>query len=206
MAANRELNVSLHQRSFSPVKTHTQVFLALYRGSGPRQCSFTSKLFSTVYYTEVILAPRARFPKRKLFLYTYKWKKAGRLQCNPFSFVWSWNSIHDFFACIAFLLYLFFNFVSFSILLLVLRQELNDEKHKPSENKYCSEKRKPTQGGCQEPLQQFAHCCGFFFSSGQTDNGQKMTMWSIFENRLAPFYAFHFGPRPLGSEPSQTIF
>lgn len=69
MAANRELNVSLHQRTFSPAKTHTQVFLALCCGSGPRQGSFTSKLFSTVYYTEVMLAPGARIPKRKLFLY-----------------------------------------------------------------------------------------------------------------------------------------
>lgn len=68
-AANRELNVSLHQRTFSPAKTHTQVFLALCRVSGPRQGSFTSKLFSTVYYTEVMLAPGTRILKRKLFLY-----------------------------------------------------------------------------------------------------------------------------------------
>lgn len=34
-----------------------------------------------------------------------------------------------------------------------------------------------------------------------------MTVCSIFhENRLAPFYAFHSGPRPPGSEPSETIF
>lgn len=69
MAANKELNVSLNQGTFSPVKTHTQVFLALPCGSGLRQGFFTSKLFSTVYYTEVMLAPGARIPKRKLFLY-----------------------------------------------------------------------------------------------------------------------------------------
>lgn len=64
MAANRELNMSLHQRTFSPAKTHTLVFLTPYRGSVPRQGSFTSKLFSTVYYTKVMLAPGTRIPKR----------------------------------------------------------------------------------------------------------------------------------------------
>lgn len=31
----------------------------------------------------------------------------------------------------------------------------------------------------------------WWLSAGRTDNGQKMTVCRIFENRLTPFYAFH---------------
>lgn len=52
-----------------------------------------------------------------------------------------WNSIYGFFACLAFLLYLFFYFCFLFDWTSFPWQELNDEKHKPSENKSCPETR-----------------------------------------------------------------
>lgn len=131
------------------------------------------------------------FPKENCF-YTYKWKKAGPLQCSPLSFMWSWNSIYDFFACLAFLLYLFFIFVSFSILLLFPWQELNDEKHKPSENKYCPGKKKE-----RNPHKWMSGTiCSllwWFFLQGKLIMDKRCR---FFENSLDPFYAFRFGLRP----------
>lgn len=44
------------------------VFLMLHHASLPCQASITSKLFSAVYYTKVILEPGTRIPKTKVFL------------------------------------------------------------------------------------------------------------------------------------------
>lgn len=173
------------------------MFLVLCCGSGPRQGSFTSKLFSTVYYTEVILAPDTSVPKKKIVFIHINGKRLDN--CNiiqPVLWVHEIQSTSslpalDISISALFIFSFFFSLILFPLagtewsgIQTLRKQILSVKKGKP--HKWMS--------GTVVAL------LSWWFSTGQTDNGQKTV--SLMET----YYAFHCGSCLPGSEPKHNPF